>query len=352
MWVSHIERFNEVDPRIFTTSFPWEVPDIEGDHTVYLRVEDMAGNLADVHASIHFATKQPLLTLLLPGGPMSNSTTHILLNVSSVDPYGEVEVQVLMDSDPQGDGPWQNANKLAQVIVPGDADDGPHEIRVIARNAAGILSEVTIIPVMLDRTPPTVSVQRPVDGSAIPQKGLEVLLRLEAFDPSGIAGVRYKVGDDEWRSTPRTNLSAVVVLADFGEHTIWVEVTDGTGNVGRNSTTFVLEDSAAAVSDEGSSWTLLLVIIVVAVVGGLLFGFNKLRTSKPTPAPQPEIAQGPQEQAEAQEQAPAAQPPHPEPQVQAVEPMPSAESPQPVQPTTPAQPAPEEHPKASDWEEF
>ena len=30
----------------------------------------------------------------------------------------------------------------------------------------------------------------------------------------------------------------------------------------------------------------------------------------------------------------------------------SAESPQPVQPTTPAQPAPEEHPKASDWEEF
>jgi hypothetical protein len=274
MWVSRIDRYNDVDEEAFDPTFTWTVPPREADHNIYIKVKDQAGNEATAHSSIHFASLLPKVNLSLPDGEISPSVDYVLVGVETEDAYGGIEYQASMDQDPEDGDPWFPDEESVPVTIPKGTEDGIHQIRVRAKNAAGLTSAVYTIDVTLDRTAPDITVVLPVDGSVVPQPGLDIQLQLEAFDPSGISQVRYRLDGGDWTIVPKANLTAVVTLGDFGEHTIEAEVSDGVGNAGQVSTTFSVDDSEAQVST-GSSWIGLLVLLAILVAIGVLYQYRR-----------------------------------------------------------------------------
>ncbi|NOQ53797.1 MAG: hypothetical protein GQ558_04230 [Thermoplasmata archaeon] len=276
MWVSRVDRFNEIEPQQYTGSFEWELFRQEGPQGLFIKVVDLAGNEGVGRSSIHFATIPPEVIVRLPDGEWSNSESHVPILVDVIDHYGGIEVQVSMDADP-GDGTeWLANDGVLQAPVPEGTADGDHMIYVRARNAAGLESKVANVTVTLDRTAPLVTVLHPVDGSSIPQKGFDVLLELMSSDTSGIAQVRFRVDGGNWTLVPYSGQSSIVTLDDFGDHSIEVEVTDGAGNTGSAITTFGLEESEARVGS-GGSLTMLLLLIVIAVIVAVAYESRRRR---------------------------------------------------------------------------
>ncbi len=275
MWVSRVDRFNEVEPQQFTGSFEWELYPREGPQGLFIKVVDLASNEGVGHSSIHFATIPPEVIVRLPDGRLSNSESHIPILVDVIDHYGGIEVQISMGTDP-GDGTeWLVNDGAFQVPIPEGTADGGHLIYVKARNAAGLESKVANVTVTLDRAAPFVTVLVPVDGSSIPQMGFDVLLEMMSSDPSGIAQVRFRVDGGDWTLVPYSGQSSIVTLDDFGDHSIEVEVTDGAGNKGSNITSFSLEESEARVG--GSSLAVLLLLIAIAVIVGVAYESRRRR---------------------------------------------------------------------------
>lgn len=266
MWASTVDRFNEVDPRSFEPRFQWEVLAREGVRNLYVKVMDLAGNEGVGHSSIHYATISPEIRLELPDGSPSSARDNVSVKVVWIDHYGGVEVKLALDQDPPDGAPWLPVDGTLPLAIPPGLGDGWHEVHAVARNAAGLRSEVVTARVRLDRTAPSVEIMRPKDGSTLSQKGLEVLLEVEASDATGISQVSYRVDEGPWRVVPRANLTTVVTLERFGDVVIEVELTDGAGNTAAVTTSFRLEEEGARVG-AGISWAiLLLVLVLVAAV--------------------------------------------------------------------------------------
>jgi len=276
MWISRVDRFNEIEPQEFTDSFEWELYRQEGPQELFIKVVDLAGNEAIGRSSIHFATILPKVIVHLPDGDLSNSVDQVLVLVDVIDPYGGIEVQISIGEDPSARTEWMANDGVLQIPIPVGTVDGGHPIGVTARNTAGLESELVNVTITLDRTAPSVSILVPVDGASMPQKGFDVLLEMKSSDPSGLALVRFRVDGGDWTLVPDSGLSSVVTLYDFGSHSIEVEVTDGAGNTGLNLTTFDLENSEATVG--GGSRMGLLLLIAIAVIVGVAFESYRRRS--------------------------------------------------------------------------
>lgn len=276
MWVSRIDRFNDVEEEPFRSPFPWTVPSREGEHNIYIKVTDLAGNEVVVQGSIQFASIIPILNVTLPHGPVTGSRENVTVAVEVDDPYGGVEYALAIDADPLEDVTWLPEGSTFQVPIPESASDGDHRVMARARNAPGLVSELAFVDFKLDWTEPSVTIVAPVDGAVIPQSGLDILLKLSAQDPSGISSVRYRLDGMEWVTVKDGNLDTVITMDQFGDHCVDVEVTDGVGNPTVVGTSFRVEDSEAQVGT-GGSWFLLLVLVAIVIVVGLGYGVHKHR---------------------------------------------------------------------------
>ncbi|UCC93523.1 MAG: hypothetical protein JSW25_02325, partial [Thermoplasmata archaeon] len=298
MWVSRVDRFNEADEVPFSSTFPWTVPPREGDHDIYLQVSDLAGNTVVVHGSIFYASILPKVTIGLPDGDVTGSQEWVLVGANVEDHYGGVELAFAIDSDPLDDPSWVPLNGPYEVDIPDGLGEGTHQVTVRARNVAGLVSEPVTMNFTIDWTGPEVTVESPAEGTVLPQSGLDVLLQLIAYDPSGIASARYRVDGGEWVDLEGDDLTDVMTMDDFGEHTVVAEVTDGVGNTEVARSTFSVEDSEAQVSSGGSWWILLLIVVLVAVAG-VGYAFLRHRQSVAPAAPTAEEVKGPSVSGEA-----------------------------------------------------
>jgi hypothetical protein len=281
MWVSRVDRFNEADEVPFSPEFPWTVPPREGVHDIYVQVHDLAGNDVVAHTSIFYASILPKVTVSLPEGDVSGSHDEVPMGASAEDPYGGVEFSFAMDVDPLDDPTWLPDGGPFFVDIPDAASEGVHQVMVRARNAAGLVSEMSSVNITLDWTGPTVTLESPTDGSILPQAGLDVLLHLIAHDPSGIDSARYRVDGGQWTDLGAEDLSTVMTMEEFGEHTVVAEVTDGVGNNAVVRSVFRVEDSEAQVESD-NSWMFLLVIVVLVVIAGI--GYGVMRHIRGDPA--------------------------------------------------------------------
>jgi hypothetical protein len=274
MWIARIDRFNEADEVPFSSVFPWTVPPREGAHDLYIRVRDMAGNEVVAHGSIFYAGILPKVRVTLPDGDVTGSRHEVSVNAEATDQYGAVEFAFAMDGDPLDDPTWRPDEGPFQVDIPDTATEGVHQVMVRARNAPGLISELAVINVTLDWTGPVITLESPDEGSVLPQVGLDVLLQLTAHDPSGIASARFRVDGGQWTGLEKDDLSAVMTMDDFGEHTVAVEVTDGVGNTADARSTFTVENSETQVAS-GNSWVFLVLIVIVVALAGI--GYTVLK---------------------------------------------------------------------------
>lgn len=274
MWLAADERLDLVERQAFCATFPWTVPAKEGVHHLWVKIEDMAGNTAITHTTIHFATTRPTLTLQLPEGAISNSTSIIEVIVTVSDPYGDVEVQVAFGTPPSDSDPWLSVEEMLHVHLPPGVQDGSYEVIGRARNVAGLISEIVMTPVVLDRTPPSLSIEEPHNGSTLTQEEPIVKLRFEV-QRQGTVSVRYRVDGGEWMPIAVGDEEVVLEMAEFGEHTVDMRAVDNAGNTATTSSTFVLEWSG----DPGASgWMLPIIFLVVIVLLGLGVLYNNRGT--------------------------------------------------------------------------
>jgi len=270
MWVARVDRFNEADEEPFSATFIWTVPPREGIHGIYVQVQDMAGNAVVVHGSIWFASILPKVRVTLPEGDVTGSSDHVVVSVVTEDRYGGIEYVRGIDEDPLEGGQWLPEEGTLWVPFREGTSEGNHRVTVRARNTAGLVSDMVAVNFTLDLTPPVLSLVAPLDGDILAQRGLDVMLQLTAHDPTGISEVRYRLDGGQWVTVPDEQLTAVITLDDFGDHTIEAEVTDGVGNAGTVSTSFRVDDSEAQVTS-GDSWTMLIVLVVIVVIIGIAF---------------------------------------------------------------------------------
>jgi hypothetical protein len=269
MWRCSDGRFDLAEPTPFEGLFDWTVPAAEGDWRVHVMVEDAAGNVAVATASIHFAALRPTITLAFPGGATSNATTRLLANVMWRDPYGGVEVQLALDADPPEGVAWQPADGPVWVDVPAGAQDGDHEVRARARNAAGLVSDISGWCVTLDRTPPRVAVLEPADGTVLHQAVLRVLVRVGVEDLTGVASASFRLDGGEWRPLDDlANLTGRATVRAFGAHALEVRVTDAAGNTGTAAITFDIERPEQR-PPSGRSVVLVIAFTVAAAVAAI-----------------------------------------------------------------------------------
>ncbi|MCK5253141.1 MAG: hypothetical protein KAQ96_09325, partial [Thermoplasmata archaeon] len=117
MWMADNDRLDLVEAQPFSTTFMWSIPAHEGDQSLHVMVEDLAGNTATAFASIHFSTMVPSLVLRLPGGAISGSETTLEVLAEVTDPYGGVEVQIAFGTDPTDVDSWLPANATFMVQI-------------------------------------------------------------------------------------------------------------------------------------------------------------------------------------------------------------------------------------------
>jgi hypothetical protein len=278
MWVSEDDSFDRVRDQDFSETFEWTVKARESDHWVYLRVEDAAGNVGETSAKIHYATIIPIIKLSLPEGDVTRATDVIPVEITPIDPYGGVEVQLTFDNHPTEDTPWMPVSGLFEVEIPDGSLDGPHQIHARARNAAGLESGVESIDLVLDTVAPSLAILYPVDGSSFNQKGLKLRLEIDASDSTRIMRMVYILDEGEPRDMPDDELFTNVTLPGFGDHIIQVTVEDAAGNIATSTSVFTVEDANLAHTSAGLGLLSLVVLVLLVSAGIAAYGYRRSRT--------------------------------------------------------------------------
>jgi len=244
MWMADNDRLDLVEAEPFSATFLWSVPASEGDYSLHVMVEDLAGNTATAFTSIHYATKVPVITLVLPGGPNSNAEGAVDVTVEWVDEYGDIEVKLAFDSDPTILDEWMDLDGPQSLTIPPGTPDGAYLIKGVARNIPGLESDIVSLTIVLDRAPPTLIILDPADGSKLTQEGKTVKVDLQTDD---LESLRYRIDGGEWMAVPDFDGTLVMDIASYGEHTLEIHGLDDAGNEAVSTSTFKLEKEESGV---------------------------------------------------------------------------------------------------------
>jgi hypothetical protein len=180
-----------------------------------------------------------------------------------MDQYeSDVEVQFGIDSDPLPDAPWSNASGTLAVVIPIGTADGNHVITFKARNALGLTTTTMTLSVIVDSTPPTLTIVEPKRGTTTSSTNTVVTLKFSVMDTNRIEKIGYRVDGGEWLQLDPNARTAMVELDGFGEHAIDVRATDEAGNEVAASTTFEVEG-------EATHWLIIsmLAVLLITVLG-------------------------------------------------------------------------------------
>ncbi len=206
----------------------------EGQNTITVIATDEAGNNGNANLTVTLDTILPTITL----SPMPSIT-----NSPQIQARGNVE----------------DANPIDSVMINGKSvgaieelpfqfnteltlSEGLNTIKFIATDKAGNSSE-TETTILLDTTPPIVSITSPVNQGTLNASSLTVT-GISKDASSGIAsvtvnGINAEISGDAYSTT---------IQLKEGENQVTVTATDAAGNTGQSTITIYLDTTAPAIS--------------------------------------------------------------------------------------------------------
>ncbi len=220
----------------YATSASVVLPDVEGRATVYFRVRDTLGNLADpVSASILYDRSPPLVLSVAFFDPVDGSArdafngSALQLRVVALDQHSGLEVIVLRPLWGAADMILPYSAMSAVTFPEGSlpAADGQVQLLVIVRDAAG--NEASqLLTLTFDTVAPELQ-----PGAVLASATDTLPLPLVVSDTgSGAAGVRYAVGLGAWSAWQAYDEDLPITLPQAeGSYQLQLEVRDGAGNV-------------------------------------------------------------------------------------------------------------------------
>jgi hypothetical protein len=226
-------------------------PLADGEHTIEVRVTDIAGHAASDTVTVMIDTAAPSVEITSPADGASMGT-EVTIQVTTSDGTGSgVEtVEVRMD-----DGAW--------AVVSGDSHTfsalavGEHTVDVMATDFAGnSATDSVTFTVSEDTTAPTVSITSPANGTSLSSSSVTVTWTASDGTGSGIALVEAKLDAGTW-TTVTGNSREFTALAE-GSHTVSIRATDNAGNAATAIVTFMVDTvdpTLSITSPEGGSET-------------------------------------------------------------------------------------------------
>ena len=186
----------------------------EGTHSLLLRARDSWGNESS-SAPIAFQVDATAPQIQIDGiaeGALTNAVVQVAVQIADAH-LDATQTRISLDG---------------QDYLPGTpiASDGEHVIAVRAQDLAGNLAQATR-RFRIDRTPPTLQVLQPADGSVVADSSIDVVTHSEAA-----ARVRLSVGSHsaELDADAGGNASFAAVPLVEGDNRIELQATDRAGN--------------------------------------------------------------------------------------------------------------------------
>ncbi len=215
----------------------------DGQHTVAVRVSDLAENIAAAEVAFIIDTTAPEVTI---SSPSQNSYVNsVSVQWTSYDLNGIALTEMRVD-----DGEWSVATGSDQSLT---LSDGRHSVDLRATDQAGLMT-VTRTSFTLDTVLPSVTIRSPAPGTFINDD--EVDLEWTSSDElSGVSYVQVRIDSGNWMS--RTGTSCTITSLSDGDHVLFVKVADRAGNVRTASVELGVSVSGPSVTfDPGSPvWT-------------------------------------------------------------------------------------------------
>jgi hypothetical protein len=166
----------------------WDLGDTGGVMTVYYQVIDVAGMVSEVYSdTIILDTDKPTGSIELGIGATITNTPSIMLALTGVDATTEVVGIRVSNEAIGGDEPWEGPVEALPWIL--DAPDGEKTVYYQVLDAAGHVSQVYTLSLVLDTGNPYVEDSDPVDGIKDGAVDTSVVVRFsEAMNQTATSG--------------------------------------------------------------------------------------------------------------------------------------------------------------------
>ncbi|MEM3042129.1 MAG: right-handed parallel beta-helix repeat-containing protein [Thermoplasmata archaeon] len=197
---------------LFSTYFDM----VEGPNKLVVIAKDPAGNKRKEERTIYLDTRPPDLVLTSPSEDLTLGSRVIPVS-GSVD-WGS-EVYINGEMVPVVDFVFSTT-----VVVP---EDGRHKIEVVARDQAGN-TQVVVTSVLVDSSPPTVTITYPLEGARIKQRMVIVSGQTEPF-------AKVLLNKESIIATGRDGLFSMPIVLQDGENRITATAIDAAGNTATDS---------------------------------------------------------------------------------------------------------------------
>ncbi len=204
----------------------------EGTHIVYVEATDNASNVNTQTISIVVDTTAPSLSIDPPTSPTgSEASQDISFTASDAVGIATIECRVGADSYVPCTSPFAT----------GTLPEGTNTVSVRVTDDAGNVTEDSVT-IVVDQTAPSVSIDPPTSPT---NSSTSQDVSFTATDSVGVTSIECKL--DAASYAPCTSPFATGTLAP-GTHTVYVQVTDSSGNVTTETTTIVVDQTDPTIS--------------------------------------------------------------------------------------------------------
>jgi hypothetical protein len=225
MYVSNYPSFTNSVYTEPVNEMEWDLLDLDGVRTVFVKLVDMAGHEAVLWSSIILDRVPPYAAFVIDGNREFTRDREVTLDIFELEDL-PVVARFVNGQVPFG-GEWmeiEDGQHLPWTLSEGP--DGERTVRMLVRDQAGH-EEIVVDTIILDSTPPEGALEFPEcpDGFTSSPR---VLVRIAAWDEiSGIQKWRSHIEGEWYPFQPFIN---VTLPSEEGMWEIAVDLLDGAGN--------------------------------------------------------------------------------------------------------------------------
>jgi hypothetical protein len=285
--------WSEWEPFKTTRSFELDAGD--GKKTIYFRVRDFTGNIAEsVFDSIVLDTTPPKgLSIIIEDNSKYTNSRNLKLYVQATDKLSGVS-EVSFSYYGVNWLNWESFTQTKYLLLPNDIRNGEIRISFRAKDKVGNIANSVFDSIILDTIPPY-SLSISINEGQYETNSTSVKLTLTAFDnTSGISQVSFSDDNELWSYWEDFDeLRFYDISPGNGEKTIYMKIKDNAGNIaGPISGTINLNITKPQKQDQPTKsptafdlvfWMIILmitVIIIIMLISAIVVSKRKKRSDQ------------------------------------------------------------------------
>jgi hypothetical protein len=232
-----------------TYTYTWNTTSVSsGPHTVAAIATDTGGNTAANSISLVVDNTPPTVSITSPAAGAALAGA-VAITANAADNVAMASVQFQLDGANLGSAVTGAGPAYTYGWNTTSVSSGPHTITAIATDTGGNTA-TTNVSIVVNNTPPTVSISSPAAGAALTGT---VTITANAVDNVGMAGVQFQLdgvnlGSAVTGAGPAYTYSWNTTSAGNGSHTISAIAADTAGNTATTSVSVTISHTPPTVS--------------------------------------------------------------------------------------------------------